>query len=151
MSSVEAEVFLYNHSDETMHNEWPTMPLLPVSWGEVFDKLTILCIKAEKLTDSEKLANIELEKKEISMVVGDIARFPVELLPLVEELKQINERLWDVEDGKRDCERRQCFDEGFIQLAREVYFGNDQRAAIKRKINELLGSAIVEEKSYQAY
>jgi Family of unknown function (DUF6165) len=134
-----------------MLNDWPKMPILPVSWGEVFDKLTILCIKAEKLTDSAKLANIELEKKEIGRVVGDISRFPVELLPLVEELKQINERLWDVEDGKRDCERRQSFDEGFVRLARKVYFGNDQRAAIKRKINDLLGSAIVEEKSYQAY
>ncbi|MEI8186549.1 MAG: DUF6165 family protein [Chlorobiaceae bacterium] len=134
-----------------MHNDWPTMPLLPVSWGEVFDKLTILRIKAEKLADSAKLVNIELEKKEIKKVVGNMSRFPAELLPLVDALQQSNERLWDVEDSKRNCERRQCFDEGFVQLAREVYFGNDQRAAIKRQINELLGSAIVEEKSYQAY
>ena len=134
-----------------MQHDWPEMPLLPVSWGEVFDKMTILQIKGEKLSDIMKLANIDHERKEISNVVGDINRFPEKLLPYIVELKRINARLWDVEDGKRDCERRQCFDEGFVRLAREVYFGNDQRAAIKRKINELLGSTIVEEKSYQAY
>ena len=134
-----------------MQHDWPEMPLLPVSWGEVFDKMTILQIKGEKLSDIMKLANIDHERKEISNVVGDINRFPEKLLPYIVELKRINARLWDVEDGKRDCERRQCFDEGFVRLAREVYVGNDQRAAIKRKINELLGSTIVEEKSYQAY
>ena len=134
-----------------MINVWQEMPLLPVSWGEVFDKLTILQIKAEKLNDLSKLSNVERERKEIGKVIGDINRFPAHLLLLVDELKGINERLWDVEDGKRDCERLQSFDNRFVQLARDVYFGNDQRAAIKRKINELLGSAIVEEKSYQAY
>jgi len=134
-----------------MQNDRLEIPLLPVSWGEVFDKLTILHIKSEKLKDLHKLANVEREKKEIGKVVGDINRFPVKLLPLLDELKMINELLWDVEDGKRDCERRQCFDEHFVQLARDVYFGNDKRAAIKRNINELLGSSIVEEKSYQAY
>lgn len=130
---------------------WPAMPQLPVSWGEVFDKLTILQIKAEKLQDANKLANVNKERQEIDKVVGDLARFPACLPALLQQLKDINCQLWEVEDGKRDNERRQCFDDSFVQLARKVYFGNDRRAAIKRQINELLGSAIVEEKSYQAY
>lgn len=132
-------------------NDWITMPLLPVSWGEVFDKLTILQIKAEKLTDANKLANVERERMEIEQVIGEMARFPADLPDLVQQLKTINTELWDVEDGKRDCERKQNFDDAFVQLARKVYFGNDKRAAIKRQINDLLGSAIVEEKSYQSY
>lgn len=132
-------------------NEWPAMPQLPVAWGEVFDKLTILQIKAEKLQDASKLANVNKERLEIEKVVGDLTRFPAGLPALIQALKDINTQLWDVEDGKRDCERRQCFDDSFVQLARKVYFGNDQRAVIKRQLNELLGSALVEEKSYKAY
>ena len=130
---------------------WPAMPRLPVAWGEVFNKLTILNIKACKLQDAAKRANVNQERLAIEAVVGDMARFPVGLPALVQALKDINTQLWDVEDAKRDCERRQCFDERFVQLARQVYFGNDRRAAIKRQINALLGSALVEEKSYQAY
>ena len=127
------------------------MPHLPVAWGEVFDKLTILQIKTDKLQDAAKLAHVNQERQAIEAVVGDMARFPVGLPALVRALKDINAQLWDVEDAKRDCERRQCFDDRFVQLARQVYLGNDQRAAIKRQINTLLGSALVEEKSYQAY
>lgn len=131
---------------------WPTMPQLPVAWGEVFDKLTILQIKAEKLQqDAAKLVNVNKERQEIEKVVGDLSRFPTDLPVLVQALKDINARIWDVEDAKRDCERRQCFDDSFVQLARQVYFSNDQRAVIKRQLNELLGSVLVEEKSYQAY
>lgn len=130
---------------------WPAMPLLPVAWGEVFDKLTILQIKADKLQNPTQRANVTRERHQIDQVVGDLTRFPAGLPALVQALKDINTQLWDVEDGKRDCERRQCFDDRFVQLARQVYFGNDQRAAIKRQINTLLGSALVEEKSYQAY
>ena len=130
---------------------WPAMPQLPVAWGEVFDKLTILQIKADKLQDAAKLAHVNQERQAIEAVVGDMTRFPSGLLALVQALNDINAQLWDVEDAKRDCERRQCFDDRFVQLARQVYFGNDQRAAIKRQINTLLGSALVEEKSYQAY
>lgn len=130
---------------------WPAMPQLPVAWGEVFDKLTILQIKADKLQDAVKRAHVNQERLAIEAVVGDMARFPVGLPALVRALKDINAQLWDVEDAKRDCERRQCFDDRFVQLARQVYFGNDQRAAIKRQINTLLGSALVEEKSYRAY
>ncbi|MBF6631344.1 MAG: hypothetical protein ITG01_09400 [Comamonas sp.] len=127
------------------------MPQLPVAWGEVFDKLTILQIKADKLQDATRRANVNQERLAIEAVVGDMSRFPAALPVLVQALKDINTQLWNVEDAKRDCERRQCFDDGFVQLARKVYFGNDQRAAIKRQINALLGSALVEEKSYQAY
>ncbi len=130
---------------------WPAMPQLPVAWGEVFDKLTILQIKADKLQDATRRANVNQERLAIEAVVGDMSRFPAALPVLVQALKDINTQLWNVEDAKRDCERRQCFDDGFVQLARKVYFGNDQRAAIKRQINALLGSALVEEKSYQAY
>ncbi|MCX6178410.1 MAG: DUF6165 family protein [Chlorobiales bacterium] len=134
-----------------MTKNWDEVPMIPVAWGEVFDKLTILQIKVEKLTDLSKLAHVRDEKRHIEIVVGDTLRFPSELLPLIAELKRINEWLWDVENGKRDCERRKCFDDSFIKLARDVYFGNDRRAVIKRQINELLGSAIVEEKSYRTY
>ena len=134
-----------------MKKTWQTIPLLPVSWGEVFDKLTILQIKGEKLHDEAKLFNIEFERQAISKVVGDMQRFPEEIVHLLFELKRINEFLWDVEDSKRECERRKCFDERFIQLSRDVYFSNDQRAAIKRNINQLLGSTVIEEKSYEPY
>lgn len=131
--------------------DWPAMPSLPVAWGEVFDKLTILQIKEHKLIDPAKRANVAHEKAQIEAVVGDVGRFPPGLQALVDELRAINTGLWDVEDGKRDCERRQAFDDHFVQLARRVYFDNDRRAAIKRRINELLGSALLEEKSHQAY
>lgn len=130
---------------------WPAMPQLPVSWGEVFDKLTILQIKANKLHAAAPLANVTKEREEIEKVIGDMARFPAQLSVLVQALKEINALLWDVEDGKRHCERCQTFGQEFVELARKVYFGNDQRAAIKRQINDLLGSALVEEKSYKAY
>jgi len=136
---------------EYLKTSWPTLPMIPVAWGEVFDKLTILQIKVEKLHGETELVNVEYERRAIVKVVGDMQRFPAELIPLVDELKRINEFLWDVEDGKRDCERLKCFDDQFIKLARKVYFGNDKRAAIKRNINKLLGSTIVEEKSYGAY
>ena len=132
----------------TVESQWPVMPSLPVSWGEVFDKLTILEIKSEKLSDPVQLHNVERERIAIERVVGDRARFPAELDEWVRQLRVINSKLWDIEDAKRDCERRQCFDEFFIQLARRVYIDNDRRASIKRSINGLLGSAIVEEKSH---
>lgn len=127
------------------------MPFLPVAWGEVFDKLTILQIKADKLQDATKLANVTRERLEIEQVICDMARFPAQLPALVQALKEINALLWDVEDGKRHCERHQTFGQDFVELARKVYFGNDQRAAIKRQINELLGSALIEEKSHKVY
>lgn len=134
-----------------MGNNADDMPMLPVSWGEVFDKLTILQIKSVKIQDPAKLANIMREKAEIETVAATIANPPEGLNPLVDRLRAVNTELWDIEDGKRDCERRQCFDEAFIQLARQVYIKNDRRAAIKKDINIILGSVLSEEKSYSAY
>lgn len=130
---------------------WPETPLLPVAWGEVFDKWTILTIKQERLQDEAKIANVAKERQEIEKVIGDVARFPADLGALVDALKAINAALWDIEDGKRRCEREKDFGADFIQLARLVYMKNDERARIKKDINLLLGSAIVEEKSYKPY
>jgi hypothetical protein len=125
--------------------------LVPVSFGELLDKIAILQIKSERMTDPAKLANVrkELEALERTWMAhpaagGDIVR-------LRAELKSINERLWEIEDDIRNEERAQRFGEEFIRLARAVYFENDERARIKREINQALGSAYVEEKSYQDY
>jgi hypothetical protein len=131
-----------------MHPTWPAIPLLPVAWGEVFDKLTILEIKQAALRDEAQRANVARERAAIEAVIGDRQRFPHGLQALVDALRQINLALWDIEEGKRVCERSQCFDAHFVELARNVYLKNDQRAAIKRQINLLLGSGLVEEKSH---
>ncbi|HTH15117.1 MAG TPA: DUF6165 family protein [Magnetospirillum sp.] len=125
--------------------------LVPVSWGEVIDKITILEIKAERLTDAAKLANVTKELHEL--VVVREREFPghAGLAALSAELKAINEKLWVIEDDIRDCERAKDFGLKFIELARAVYYTNDERAVVKRKINDLLGSALVEEKSYKPY
>ena len=125
--------------------------LVPVSFGELLDKIAILQIKSERMTDPDKLVNVrnELSALENTWMVhpgagNDIVR-------LRAELKAVNERLWEIEDDIRLKEKAQEFDAGFIQLARSVYFENDERARIKREINTALGSAYVEEKSYQDY
>lgn len=125
--------------------------LVPVSWGEIIDKITILEIKAERLTDAGKLANVTKELNELVAVRE--REFPNHgaLAKLAAELKAINEKLWVVEDDIRDCERAKDFGAKFVELARAVYFTNDERAAVKRQVNELLGSALVEEKSYAPY
>lgn len=125
--------------------------LVPVSWGEIIDKITILEIKAERLTDPAKLANVTKELGELTAVRE--REFPghAALAALAAELKSINETLWVVEDDIRDCERAKDFGAKFVELARAVYVTNDERAAVKRKINDLLGSALVEEKSYAPY
>lgn len=128
---------------------WPAIPALPVAWGEVFDKLTILEIKLLMLHDEARRANVARERDAIEAVVGVRQRFPAALEALVDALRRINLELWDIEEGKRACERSQQFDARFIALARSVYLKNDQRARIKRQINLLLGSGLVEEKSHQ--
>lgn len=125
--------------------------LVPVSWGEVIDKITILEIKAERIADAAKLANITKELDELAAVREREFPAHVQLAVLAAELKAINEKLWVVEDDIRDCERAKDFGPRFVELARAVYYTNDERAAVKRKINDLLGSALVEEKSYQPY
>lgn len=125
--------------------------MIPVAYGELIDKITILEIKAERLDDPVKRANVE---RELALLRESWSRDPrsaTDISDLHAQLHAINARLWDIEEGKRACERDQCFDERFIELARQVYFGNDERARIKRAINERLGSSIVEEKSYRDY
>lgn len=129
----------------------PDLILIPVSLGELADKITILEIKKEKISDQAKLTNIVRELDLLSDVlhkqpVGDDV-----FHRLLRELGEVNRRLWDIEDRIRDCEREGRFDQTFIDLARGVYQSNDVRARLKFEINSRYGSALVEEKSYAAY
>jgi hypothetical protein len=123
---------------------------IPSSLGDVADRITILTIKNGRMRDPEKLANVRKELTEISGVFfAAVTRTP-EFDVLFERLKAINEQLWEIEDAIRLCEAKGNFGPEFIRLARSVYQTNDLRAAIKREINTLLGSDLVEEKSYTA-
>jgi len=124
---------------------------VPVSLGEVVDKITILEIKNERISDAAKLVNIRKELDMLNEVVAREISDAAKLAPLQAKLKAINEELWVIEDDIRDKERSKSFDEEFIRLARSVYVTNDRRAAAKREINEQFGSALIEEKSYAAY
>jgi hypothetical protein len=122
-----------------------------ISPGELIDKITILEIKLERIEDAEKLVNVKHEF-EILAAARDGALEPSDQLDrLSAELKQANEKLWQVEDDIRDCERAKDFGDTFVELARAVYVNNDTRSKLKREINELLGSSLIEEKSYAAY
>lgn len=125
--------------------------LVPVSFGELLDKIAILQIKSERITNADKLVNVRKELDALSAIWLEHAAAQVHLVELRAALKAVNERLWQIEDAIRDCERSQSFDVEFVRLARAVYFENDDRARIKREINLALGSAYVEEKSYQEY
>lgn len=125
--------------------------MVPVSWGEVIDKITILEIKARRFTDEAKLANVRRELDLLRTVRDHEFSDDSRLTDLASALEHINERLWNIEDDIRDCERRRDFGPHFVDLARSVYISNDERAALKRKINELAGSALTEEKSYATY
>ena len=122
--------------------------LAEISAGELIDKITILNIKKEKITNNEKLVEIEKELKSLKDTFNKKIIPNNSLLELMEQLKKINLMLWDIEDGKRNAEKNKKFDERFIELARNVYKFNDERAEIKLKINNLLGSNIKEVKSY---
>ena len=124
---------------------------IDVSVGEIMDKLTILEIKAEKIQDEAKLANVRKERDSLLPVIGQPAYQTDEVKQLVAKLKSINLKLWDIEDDIRLKEADKAFDEGFIELARSVYFTNDERAAVKKQINLATGSELVEEKSYEDY
>ena len=125
--------------------------LAPISAGELLDKITILRVKAERIGDDAKRANVTKELRLLeALAVEALPRSPA-LEALTAELTELNAALWDIEDAKRDCERRQDFGAEFVRLARAVYLENDRRAAIKRAINEETGSDLVEEKSYQPY
>ncbi len=125
--------------------------MIPVSWGELFDKLTILRIKSARISDDSKRANISAELTALERIPAAHRLPEEELQRLIAELHQVNEALWDIEDGIRQRERERDFSERFIELARSVYRTNDKRAELKRAINDLLGSDLVEEKSYAAY
>jgi hypothetical protein len=118
----------------------------PISVGELIDKITILELKLELITDQAKLSNVRKELDELTNIFDDITIPPIE--GHYGLLKSVNRELWHIEDFKRACERERKFSEEFIDAARKVYLKNDQRAMIKREINEICGSDIVEEKSY---
>lgn len=124
---------------------------IDVSVGEIMDKLTILEIKAEKIQDQDKLANVHKERESLLPVVDQPAYQTDEVRRLFTALKEINMKLWDIEDAIRQKEADKAFDKSFIELARAVYFTNDERAALKKQINLATGSELVEEKSYEEY
>ena len=123
----------------------------PISHGELLDKITILEIKAAHIVDAAKLANVRTELDLLQRTWDADAAARVDLGDARARLKAVNQKLWVIEDDIRLKEKAQAFDAEFIALARAVYFTNDERAAIKREINVKLGSALVEEKSYQPY
>ena len=125
--------------------------LVPISPGELLDKITILQIKAERIDDATKVANVKTELNLLTEVWSKSVESDAEIQALTLELKSINETLWVIEDDIRDEERNKRFGERFIELARSVYVTNDDRANAKKKVNLHLNSTIVEEKSYQDY
>jgi hypothetical protein len=124
---------------------------VPISVGELVDKVTILEIKFEKIEDAGKRANIRRELEALTAVLRPLLAATPAIAPLKAELRTINETLWRIEDDIRDCERKRDFGAAFVALARAVYQTNDARAATKRKIDDLTGSELVEEKSYAPY
>lgn len=125
--------------------------LVPISPGELLDKITILRIKAARMTDATKVRNVRLELDLLEKTWRDSGAAIPEVAADEAELQRVNEALWDIEDKIRDKELAQAFDREFIELARAVYVTNDERAAVKKRINVALGSRIVEEKSYKPY
>lgn len=126
-------------------------PEVPISWGELIDKMTILEIKAVRLKSPAALANVNTELKLLAANAGAVLQSSGEMPGLKDRLCKINAALWEIEDKIREKEARQEFDAEFIELARSVYKRNDERAAIKRQINTLLSSDLMEEKSYSSY
>lgn len=124
---------------------------VPVSYGELIDKITILEIKSARMSDTAKLANVRHELELLNATWKQAPAAATDIADLWAQLRTVNERLWVVEDDLRILEKAQRFDAEFVRLARSVYFENDERARVKREINHRLGSTLVEEKSYQDY
>ncbi len=124
---------------------------VPVSPGELLDKITILRIKSRRMADPNKLANVRRELEALEQTWRSSPYAAVDIEDEVSALLEVNERLWTIEDDIRDKERAGAFDSDFIRLARAVYIENDERAAIKKRLNLKLGSTLVEEKSYAEY
>ena len=126
-------------------------PLIPISWGELFDKITILQIKLDNIQDKNALKNIKIEYNELFKIYDNNFLEDTIAKRFLNDLKNINKKLWNIEDNIRDKERHKTFDKKFIELARSVYITNDERSRIKRNINETFGSQLIEEKSYSDY
>ena len=127
------------------------MPTIAVSWGELIDKITILEIKEQRLTSPVAVANVRNELAALARVFAELKPVPAGLDALKRDLKAINDALWDIENRTRAKEAAKVFDQEFIELTRSVYLNNDKRAGIKRQINELLNSGLVEEKQYTSH
>lgn len=128
-----------------------TQPEIPVSWGELIDKITILEIKSRRIVSTQAVANVRLELALLNERASAALRQKADAAALKAQLTEVNEALWDIEDKIRDKEAASDFGAEFIELARAVYKTNDRRAAIKREINKALQSKLVEEKSYSDY
>ena len=122
----------------------------PISLGELVDKISILIIKQKNITDETKLDHV---KKELDFLQKTLMNYvqQEEINNFLENLININSKLWNIEDDIRECERKKLFDQSFIDLARSVYFTNDERAKVKNDINKIFGSELVEVKSYEEY
>ena len=126
-------------------------PLIPISWGELFDKLTILQIKLDNLRDKKALKNVKIEHDQLQLIYNNNFLENQNAKLFLTDLKEINKKLWNIEDKIRDKERNKVFDKEFVELARNVYITNDKRSSIKRNINKIFRSEIIEEKSYEDY
>jgi hypothetical protein len=131
--------------------EKTTTPHVPVSWGELIDKITILQIKRERLESQTALANVKRELDALSVLADPVLAGDAEANAVTAKLKAVNESLWDIEDRIRAKESAKAFDAEFIELARSVYIRNDERAALKKQLNIKLASELTEEKSYKPY
>ena len=125
--------------------------LTEISAGELLDKISILEIKLDKIKDKESLVEINKEYESLNKTKNSNLSLTEDLKNLINKLKEINMKLWTIEDEKRTCEKNKDFGKNFIELARQVYFNNDKRAKIKSEINEILGSNIKEVKQYVSY
>ena len=125
--------------------------LAEISVGELIDKITILEIKKEKITDKEKLANVQKELKSLSTTMEKYIPNTNDIINYKKDLKEVNTKLWDIENEKRLCEKNSDFTEKFIKLSRDIHFMNDKRAKVKLKINKTFGSNIEEIKEYTKY
>ena len=134
----------------TSSNMPPNTPQVPVSWGELLDKIAILEIKVERLSGQDARANAAKELALLREIAQPVMAAGL-ATALVARLKDLNQALWGIEDRIRDHEREGDFGPGFVELARSVYRRNDERGAVKREINLALGSALIEEKSYKPY
>jgi len=124
---------------------------VPIAYGELIDKITILEIKSERIRDAAKLANVRVELDLLNETWHADPASGVDIVAECGDLRRVNEALWEIEDRIRLKEKAKAFDGEFVELARSVYIRNDERAAIKRAINQKLGSTLVEEKSYEDY